>query len=337
MNPRVTIIMPIYNVGKYLRESIDSILNQTYRDFELLILDDCSTDNSGDIVATYSDPRIRYIRNSSNLGLAENLNKCLALTHTELVARMDGDDIAEPHWLQRNIEILDSHPEIGICSSGFQFFGTKDSLVRYPQNHEDSMAQMLFGCTVIVPVIRRSFLEENHLRYNPDTFPAEDYDLWSRCYPLTRVFNIQETLFHYRMHKSQISTSRRETQVVKTNEVRLRMLNLLNPNLCAEDKVYFLGDYGLAHIENVSDIQKMIAFGEKLEKMNVGTYNPKALHTRLLRQVSEAALLYIQRTFWNEGYSLSIYVKYLSSGLAKYVSPKYQLKFLIKSIIHRLH
>ena len=337
MNPRVTIIMPIYNVGKYLRESIDSILNQTYRDFELLILDDCSTDNSGDIVATYSDPRIRYIRNSSNLGLAENLNKCLALTHTELVARMDGDDIAEPHWLQRNIEILDSHPEIGICSSGFQFFGTKDSLVRYPQNHEDSMAQMLFGCTVIVPVIRRSFLEENHLRYNPDTFPAEDYDLWSRCYPLTRVFNIQETLFHYRMHKSQISTSRRETQVVKTNEVRLRMLNLLNPNFSDEDKAYFLGDYGLARIEKTSDIQKMIAFGEKLEKMNVGTYYPAALHNRLLGQVSAAALSYVRRTFWSDGYSLAEYVHYLSSGLAKYIPTKYQLKFLIKSIIHRTH
>ena len=82
MNPRITIIMPIYNVGKYLRESINSILNQTYRDFELLILDDCSTDNSGDIVATYSDPRIRYIRSSSNLGLVEDLNKCLVLTNT---------------------------------------------------------------------------------------------------------------------------------------------------------------------------------------------------------------------------------------------------------------
>lgn len=335
MSPRVTIIMPIYNVGKYLMASIDSVLAQTYRDFDLLILDDCSTDNSGEIVATYTDSRIRYFRNSSNLGLAENLNKCLDLVHTELVARMDGDDVAEPNWLQRNIEVLDSCPEIGICSSGFQFFGTKDSLVRYPQSHEDSMAQMLFGCTVIVPVIRMSFLEKYHLRYNQSAFPAEDYDLWSRCYPLTKVYNIQETLFHYRMHVSQISTSRREAQIQKTNEVRLRMLDLLNPNLSEEDKAYFLGNYGLAHIEGMSDLQKMIAFGEKLERMNMGTYNLVALHNRLSKQVSAAALSYVQRSIWNEGYSLSKYIHYLSSGFARYIPAKYKVKFLIKSIIRR--
>ena len=337
MSPRVTIIMPIYNVGKYLRESIDGILAQTYRDFELLVMDDYSTDDSSEIIATYTDPRIRYICNSYNLGLADNLNKCLSLVHTELIARMDGDDIAEPNWLQRNIEVLDSHPEIGICSSGFQFFGTRNSLVRYPQSHEDSMAQMLFGCTVIVPVIRMSFLEKYHLRYNKDAFPAEDYDLWSRCYPLTRVYNIQETLFHYRMHESQISTSRREVQIIKTNEVRLRMLNLLNPNLSEEDKAYFIGNYGLAHIEGLSDLQKMIAFGEKLEKMNVGTYSPQSLHNRLSGQVSAAAFLYVQRTFWNEGYSISKYLSYLTSGFARYIPAKYKVKFLLKSIVRRAH
>ena len=125
--------------------------------------------------------------------------------------------------------------------------------------------------------------------------------------------------------------------MVKTNEVRLRMLNLLNPNFSDEDKAYFLGDYGLARIEKTSDIQKMIAFGEKLEKMNVGTYYPAALHNRLLGQVSAAALSYVRRTFWSDGYSLAEYVHYLSSGLAKYIPTKYQLKFLIKSIIHRTH
>ncbi|MBR4565112.1 MAG: glycosyltransferase family 2 protein [Paludibacteraceae bacterium] len=337
MSPRVTIIMPIYNVGKYLRESIDSILAQTYRDFELLILDDYSTDDSSEIIATYTDLRIRYICNSSNLGLADNLNKGLNLVHSEFVARMDGDDIAEPNWLQRNIEVLDSHPEIGICSSGFQFFGTRNSLVRYPQSHEDSMVQMLFGCTVIVPVIRMSFLENYHLRYNKDAFPAEDYDLWSRCYPLTKVYNIQETLFHYRMHESQISTSRREFQIQKTYEVRLRMLNLLNPNVSEEDKDYFLGDYGAAHIEGMSDMQKMIAYGEKLEKMNVGTYDSAALHNRLAGQVSAAALSYVIREYWSEGYSLSKYMRYVASGFAKYIPAKYQFKFLVKSIICRAH
>lgn len=334
-NPRITILMPIFNVDKYLRESIDSVLEQTYQNFLLLILDDCSTDDSGSIVTSYTDSRIRYVHNDSNLGLANNLNKGLDLVQTELVARMDGDDIAEPTWLEENIKVLDSHSEIGICSSGFQFFGARSSVVRYPQRHEDSMAQMLFGCTVIVPVMRKSVLDENHIRYNPETFPAEDYDLWSRCYPLIRVYNIQETLFHYRMHESQISTSRREAQIQKTNEVRLRMLKLLNPNVSEEDQAYFLGDYGAAHIEGMNDLQKMIDFGKKLEILNVGTYNSVALHNRLSGQVSDAALFYVLRDFWNEGYSLSKYVRYLLSGFAKFIPAKYQLKFLTKSIVYR--
>ena len=332
---RVTILMPVFNVSKYLRESIDSVLAQTYRDFILLILDDGSSDSTQTVVSAYNDARIIYTRNDTNIGLAANLNKGLNLVQTELVARMDGDDIAEPNWILRNIEVLDSHPEIGICSSGFQFFGTKDSVVRYPRNHEDSLAQMLFGCTVIVPVIRMSFLEKHHLRYNQDAFPAEDYDLWSRCYPLTRVYNIQETLFHYRMHESQISTSLREAQVVKTNEVRLRMLNLLNPNLSDEDKDYFLWDYGLAHIEKVADIQKMKAFGRKLEKVNIGIYKESALKKRLDAQVSIAALSYVTRTIWINGYSISKYDRYLHSGLVKYIPVKYQIKFLLKSFLFK--
>ena len=337
MTARVTILMPIFNVGKYLRESIDSILAQTYCDFILLILDDCSSDDSDDIVASYSDARIQYVRNDFNLGLADNLNKGLSLVQTELVARMDGDDIAEPNWLEENIKVLDAHPEIGICSCGFQFFGAKNAIIRYPQNHEDSMAQMLFGCTVIVPVMRMSLLKEQHLHYDKNAFPAEDYDLWSRCYPLIKVYNIQKTLFHYRMHDSQISTSRRDAQIQKTNEVRLRMLYLLNPNFSEEDKAYFLGDYGCAHIDNMDDLRRMICFGEKLERLNLEVYNSMALHNRLSWQVSVAALSYVQRTYWQKGYSLLLYFHYLLSGFAKYIPAQYQTKFLLKSIIHRSH
>ena len=145
--PRVTVLMPTYNVAPWVEEAIQSVLNQTHRDFELLVVDDGSTDNTLDHVRSIQDDRIRIAAFPDNVGLAENLNRGLDLIGTELVARMDGDDIAEPDWLETGINVLDTHPEVGICSFGFQFFGTKTSLVRFPEHNEDSKAQMLFGCT----------------------------------------------------------------------------------------------------------------------------------------------------------------------------------------------
>ena len=132
--------MPTYNVAPWVEEAIRSVLRQTYRDFELLVVDDASTDDTLDRVRSIDDPRIRIASFPNNVGLSENLNRGLDLIDTELVARMDGDDIAEPDWLETGIRVLDSHPEVGVCSFGFQFFGTKTSLVRFPEHHEDSKA-----------------------------------------------------------------------------------------------------------------------------------------------------------------------------------------------------
>ena len=333
MSHRVTILMPIYNVGKYLRDSIDSVLAQTYHDLKLLILDDCSSDNSRDIVASYFDSRIQYVHNDFNLGLADNLNKGLSLVQTELVARMDGDDIAEPTWLEENIKVLDANPEIGICSSGFQFFGTKDSLVRYPQNHEDSKVQMLFGCTICVPVMRMSLIRKFNLQYNSDSFPAEDYELWSRCYPLTKVYNIQKTLFRYRMHPSQISTSKRLAQIEKTNQVRLRMLAMLNPVLSDKDKNYFIHEFCDARIISKSDIKTMKDFVNNLLDVNsYGFYDSYALTKRFEMQLQLAVYNYVIRTFFNNGYSISHYACYLFSGCAHHIPFLYQIKILYKCL-----
>lgn len=123
--PRVTVLMPVYNVEKYVKEAIESVLNQSYKNFQLLILDDCSTDDTAGIVKSFTDTRIRYYRQEKNVGLAENLNSGVELSDTEYLARMDGDDISVPTWLEKQILFLDAHPEIGLCSVGFRFFWYK--------------------------------------------------------------------------------------------------------------------------------------------------------------------------------------------------------------------
>lgn len=332
--PRITVLMPAYNVGAYIKEAIESVLAQTFKDFTLLVIDDCSTDNTAEVVHSFSDPRIRYEKNEYNLGLAENLNRGLELSDTELCARMDGDDIAEPNWLETGVKILDTHPEVGICSFGFQFFGTKTSVVRFPEHNEDSKAQMLFGCTVIVPVFRRSVMAENGLRYSTEAFPAEDYMMWSHCYRVTQVYNVQATLFHYRMHETQISTSKRIAQQEKSDIVRLRMLEWLNPDFSEEEKSFFLQKFVPGKIERKEDVAAFQKFADLLVSRNLQDhYDNEALLRKFKTHIAYSTLSFVEYEYFPKGYDLCRYMRFVTSGLSGIVPVKNRRKILAKSLL----
>lgn len=329
--PRVTVLMPTYNVAPWVEESIQSVLKQTYRDFELLVVDDASTDDTLDRVRAIDDPRIRIASFSNNVGLSENLNRGLDIINTELVARMDGDDIAEPDWLETGIHVLDTRPEVGVCSFGFQFFGAKTSLVRFPEHHEDSKAQMLFGCTVIVPVFRRAVMADNHLRYSTEAFPAEDYMMWSNVYPLTQIYNVQRTLFHYRTHPTQISTSRREAQIAKSNEVRIKMLHWLNPNFTDEEKRYFLDIFVPCHINNKEDITSLKRFADLLVCRNTqGHYTNDALRRKFDSHIAYGVLDYVERIYFSYRYTPMALFRLLFDGLYSILPKKNRRKLVVK-------
>lgn len=332
--PRVTVLMPTYNVAPWVEESIRSVLNQTYHDFELLVVDDASTDQTLDVVRAIRDPRIRIASFPNNVGLADNLNRGLDIIDTELVARMDGDDIAEPDWLETGIHILDTLPEVGICSFGFQFFGAKTSVVRFPELHEDSKVQMLFGCTVIVPVFRKSVFTDNHLRYSTEAFPAEDYMMWANAYPLTQVYNVQRTLFLYRTHATQISTSRRETQIVKSNEVRLKMLQWLNPAFTNEEKQYFLDNFVPCKIDSRKDIATLTAFAQLLIDRNTpGNYSGDALRRKFKSHIAYGALDYVEHRYFPSQYTPFALIRLLASGLYPTLPKKNRRKLIAKCLL----
>lgn len=332
--PRLTVLMPTYNVAPWVEEAIHSVLHQTYTDFELLVVDDGSTDDTLEHVRAIKDPRIRIAAFPNNVGLADNLNRGLDLINTELVARMDGDDIAEPDWLETGIRVLDSHPDIDICSFGFQFFGTKTSLVRFPELHEDSKAQMLFGCTVIVPVMRRKVFTGNNLSYRTDTFPAEDYNLWARAYRVAKVYNVQHTLFHYRTHPTQISTARRQAQIEKSNEVRLLMLDWLSPNFNDEEKQYFLDRFVPCKIEQRQDIDRLQQFADLLISRNTqGHYNTPALRRKFKSHISYGALAYAEEKYFAKGYNPIRFLRLLTSGFYCTLPAKNRRKIFVKSLL----
>lgn len=329
--------MPTYNVAPYVKEAVESVLRQSYADFELLVIDDCSTDGTLDVVRAIDDPRIRIVQNERNLGLADNLNRGLSLIDTELVARMDGDDIAEPHWLKSEVDYLDAHPEVGICGGGFVRFGTVNTVVRMPEKPEEINVQMLMQCSIIVPTFRMSLYRDHGLRYRSDAFPAEDYRFWADCLRVTKAYNIQDTLFRYRMHPSQICSSMVTKQKGKVNEVRNYMLDLFGESLSNEDREYFIGTFVEGEIREKSDLKQRYDFIDKLICINRDKHNfdEKTLRQVLRNHVKVDLYNTVINRYFSEGYSLQTYGRYLSCGLALRTLPRLEFKMLVKSILQR--
>lgn len=335
--PKVTVLMPTYNVAPWVEEAIRSVLDQTYRDFELLIVDDASTDDTLARVRAIDDPRVRIASFPDNVGLAENLNRGLDLIDTEYFARMDGDDIALPQWLQREVEYLEAHPEVGVCGGGGQRFGTSQSLIRFPEQHDDIAANMLFECTIIVPTVRMSVVRQHGLRYRADAFPAEDYRFWADCLRVTQLHNIPDTLFRYRMHASQICSSRRQEQESKVAEVRLYMLDWLSPDFTNEEKEYYMGQFRDKEIVSEQDYKQRKSFTNKIIERNrsIGHFEERSLRQQFDKYLTLILQNSIVQQYFKEGYSSFRYLKYIFSGLAWKTGSHYESRFLAKSLLFK--
>lgn len=198
--PRVSVLMPVYNAQAYLREAVDSILAQTFRDFEFLVVDDGSTDRSAAMIRSYRDPRIRFVQNAQNLRLAATLNKGLDLARGEYVARMDADDVSAPERLAKQVAFMDARPEVGIVGVWAQAFGEARFRIPHPPDPERIRAKLLFDSALVHPAVlmRRAFLDTHGLRYAP-LGHFEDYDLWQRAARLFPLANLPEYLFRYRV------------------------------------------------------------------------------------------------------------------------------------------
>lgn len=230
-NPRVSILMPVYNVAPYLREAMDSILAQTFLDFELIVLDDCSPDNSAEILDTYTDERIVRYRGEKNVGLSNVLNVGMAMARGELIARMDSDDISTPERLATQVAYLDAHPEVDLCSCGMELFGAKQETWVRETNVEDVKITALFHSPILhaSSMWRREAFERVGLRFLQEMVPAEDYDMWTRAMAAgLRLVNIPQVMYLYRIHPSQATTQTDKT-ARKDREVKSNYLRMLYP------------------------------------------------------------------------------------------------------------
>lgn len=235
---RVSVLMSVYNGQKYLREAIDSILVQTFTNFEFLIIDDCSTDDTPQIINSYRDRRIRYIRNESNLGLAAALNRGLDSARGEYIARMDADDVSLPDRLARQVDFMDNHPETGVCGSWVKTTGElRGRIWRYPVDPDSIVCGLLFEPPLAHPsvMMRRQLFRQNGLYYDPLFKRAQDYDLWVRASEVLSFANIDEVLLFYRIHPWQAGQGHAEEQQAAAGSVRKALLGRLGLAPSAEE------------------------------------------------------------------------------------------------------
>jgi len=199
-DPLVSVLMPVYNGEQFLREAIDSILGQSFKDFEFLIIDDGSKDNSISIIESYNDTRIRFVRNETNLKLPATLNRGLNLAIGKYIARMDQDDISMPDRLEKQIAVMDRDLKVGICGSWIEVFGLGNYVEKYPTDPDSIKANLLFYNALAHPTVmmRKSLFDQFNLRYSMEYLHAEDYELWQRCSTCFRIVNIGEVLLRYR-------------------------------------------------------------------------------------------------------------------------------------------
>ncbi|MFA5393583.1 MAG: glycosyltransferase family 2 protein [Candidatus Ratteibacteria bacterium] len=234
--PRVTVLMPVYNSEKYLREAIDSILGQTYRDYEFIIINDGSTDGSVKIIQSYIDKRIKLINNGKNIGISATRNKGLELAVGEYTIVMDSDDISLPARIEKQVRFMDNHPEIGVSGTWVKFLDTshhpwKSIVCKYPTKPRDIKARSLFNSIFAHPsvIIRRNFLEKFQLKYDPQYLVAHDYGLGQKCSSCFPLANIPEVLLVYRVHSKSITNSNENIEfedVQRINRISIQNLGI---------------------------------------------------------------------------------------------------------------
>ena len=241
MTPKISVILPVFNAQTYLRASIESILSQTFTNFELIIINDGSTDQSLEIIQSYTDERINLI-NQANAGLPISLNRAITIAKGQYLARQDADDISLPSRLAEQAAYLDEHPACALLGSWANILldnSPTNRALQHPHLNGDIALKLLFfNCFVHSSVmIRKSALEKSGLYpEEPEKFPPEDYDLWLRISKDFEVANIPKALLQYRELPSSISRTKLQIMQERAEMMSLHAIkDILGPTFANAD------------------------------------------------------------------------------------------------------
>lgn len=225
--PKVTVLMPVYNAGGFLAEAIESILNQTFRDFELLIIDDGSTDRSLGTIKKYTkqDKRVKVVSHGENKGLVATLNEGIGLAEGKYIARQDQDDISAKSRLKKQVEYLDNNPSIGLLGTNYDVIDNRGKTVAttdvFTSPEDIKLAEVFSNQLGHGTIIARRRLLRT-FPYDEDFKNAEDYDLWARLSHHTKIANLSKPLYKWRLHETGMTNTKTAAMQSQVHRIRNR-------------------------------------------------------------------------------------------------------------------
>lgn len=331
--PLITVLIPTYNCEQYVYDAVQSILNQTYTNFECIIIDDCSTDGTVDIIKTFDDPRINLIIKPKNSGYTNSLNYGLTIANGKFIARMDGDDISLPNRFEKQVAIFEQNDDIVVCGSIFKLIDT-ETIIEAPEHHDAIKLGLLKESCIGHPtaMIRTSVLNTHNINYNTAYEPAEDYDLWVRLSEVGQLYNIQEVLFLYRVHDNQVSITKKEIQRISASLSRFNMLSQLDFDYSELEKQAYIKQFSFTERLNYNELKALLKLNKKAIKANNNTYFNQKDFIALLNQFEAESLK--QYFVGNKSFYPLMIVQYLSifkTSNFKLSSQSF-LKLMVKSI-----
>ena len=332
--PKITVLLPVYNCELYVKIAVDSILNQTFTDFEFLIIDDASTDSTVSILKKIDDSRIQLIEKPVNSGYTNSLNYGLELAKGKYIARMDGDDISYPERFAKQIAYLETHPEVIVCGTTYKIIGN-DKRITLPINHEDIKIGLLWGNCISHPtvMIRKKILEDFSIQYDTSREPAEDYSIWVRLCSLGELHNLKEVLLDYRLYGNQVSRKRADEQKKNDIAAKLQLLQYLEVQWNNHEYEFLERQFSKTEVITFKDLKIFKQIQKKLEIANTaGFFETKKFSQYLIELEADV----LRKCFLKQKrYSPLMYFEYL---LVKYqwkakLTLNQELKLGLKSFI----
>lgn len=289
--PKVSVILPAYNAEKYINEAVDSILAQTFRDFELIVINDCSRDRTEELLLAYTDPRLVYLKNEVNLGVAGTLNKGLSVAKGEYIARMDADDISLPQRFEMQVAYLDAHPDTAVLGTALERFGEgiPSQIRRFSAAPAAMKADLLFACGLAHPsVMMRRQVVADLGGYDRAYEGLEDYELWCRVAREHAVTALDTVLLRYRVHPQQVTKNPSEKYITRLRSLKAVQLQQLALPVEGELAEQF---YNFCLGQRPREGEEILALGRLLEQLAAGNAKTRYYDAEILSSMLRSVLL----------------------------------------------
>lgn len=242
-NPLLSVIMPVYNAEQYVTQAVESVLNQTYKKFEFIIVDDASTDSTSKILKDFkkTDKRITLIRNKENLGVTKSLNKAIAKASGKYIVRMDADDWSDPQRFQLQKDLMEKNPNVVVSGSHIEVCDSKleTKYIRKYHHDDTNIRKHIFRYSPFAhpaTIWKTNVLKKE--RYNETLTTSQDYELYFRVGKIGKFMNLDKPLLKLRMHQGSVSTLKNDLQWKNTVLIRFNAVLMLGYPMSNFDKIY---------------------------------------------------------------------------------------------------